>query len=146
MGQTKINILFPPCKFPPFKVFKFVLNSHSFLEFCNNEDVRCLFIFTKEPKNTLEASLSPPTGLRSKAMFFLKTNQASKLTKDNIKTDVVYTDCDTTSLTQLDLLSREVTKRSFRHHQQVCCGHNVLISWSVCTGLHVLFHFSLYTR
>ncbi|XP_033641709.1 dynein beta chain, flagellar outer arm-like [Asterias rubens] len=83
-------------------------NRHSFLEFCNNEDVRRLFIFTKEPKNTLEASLSPPTGLRSKAMFFLKTNQASKLTKDNIKTDVVYTDCDTTSLTQLDLLSREV--------------------------------------
>jgi dynein heavy chain len=83
-------------------------NRHSFLEFCNNEDVRRLFIFTREPKNTLVASLNPPTGVRTKAVFFLKTNQASKLTKDNIKTDVVYTDCDTTALAQLDLLAREV--------------------------------------
>lgn len=86
-----------------------LFNRHAFLEFCNNEDVRRLFVYTIPPKSTLVASLTPPQGVRSKAVFFLKTNQASKLTKDNIRTDVVFTDCETTALMQLDLLVREVT-------------------------------------
>ena len=90
-------------------VFALCLPRHAFLEFCNNEDVRRLFVYTTEPKYTLTASLTPPIGLRTKAVFFLKTNQASKLTKDNIRTDVVFTDCDTMALMQLDLLVREVS-------------------------------------
>ncbi|XP_033103095.1 dynein heavy chain 9, axonemal-like [Anneissia japonica] len=79
-----------------------------FMEFCNNEDIRRLFVYTKEPKTTLTVSISPPLKFHGKAMFFLKTNQASKLTKDNIREDVVYTDCNTIALNQLDLLAREV--------------------------------------
>ena len=98
------------------------------MEFCNNEDVRRLFIFTREPKNTLVASLSPPAGLRTKAVFFLKTNQASKLTKDNVKTDVVYTDCDTTALAQLDLLAKEV------------CGFSKLSNETLTVMVYIFHH------
>ncbi|XP_071959570.1 uncharacterized protein [Antedon mediterranea] len=79
-----------------------------FMEFCNNEDIRRLFVYCKEPKSTLVVSLHPPIKLLGKAMFFLKTNQASKLTKDNIREDVVYTDCNAVALNQIDLLAREV--------------------------------------
>eukprot|EP00057_Strongylocentrotus_purpuratus_P006394 XP_011660868.1 PREDICTED: dynein beta chain, flagellar outer arm [Strongylocentrotus purpuratus] len=83
-------------------------NRHAFLEFCNNEDVRRLFIYTREPKNTLVASLLPPQDVRSKGVIFIKTNQATKLTKENIRTDVVFSDSNKLVLNQLELLSKEL--------------------------------------
>jgi dynein heavy chain len=58
-------------------------NRLAFHEFMNNEDVRRLFIFTVPPRNIV-ASLHPPNELKSKSIFFLKTGDGTKLTKDNM--------------------------------------------------------------
>ena len=52
-------------------------------QFVNNEDVRKLFIYVRPPRQ-LVASLQPPYDLKSKNIFFLKTNVGVKLTKENI--------------------------------------------------------------
>ena len=52
-------------------------------QFVNNEDVRKLFIYVRPPRQ-LVASLQPPYDLKSKNIFFMKTNVGVKLTKENI--------------------------------------------------------------
>ena len=47
----------------------------------------------------------------------------------------------------LQVLKKNILMMHIKYyHQQVFCGHIVLISWSVCTGLNVWIRFSLYTH
>ncbi|VDI06318.1 Hypothetical predicted protein, partial [Mytilus galloprovincialis] len=58
-------------------------NRLAFYEFINNEDVRCLYVFNRPPKQIV-ASLIPPHEMKYKSIFFLKCNAGTKLTKENI--------------------------------------------------------------
>ncbi|XP_056010102.1 uncharacterized protein LOC125667097 [Ostrea edulis] len=81
-------------------------NRLAFYEFINNEDVRKLFVYSKERQ--IVASLIPPFDLKYKSIFFLKCNAGTKLTKENIGNEVFYIDCTNIPLEHLELLIREV--------------------------------------
>lgn len=66
-----------------FFLFSFFIFRLAFYEFINNEDVRCLYVFNRPPKQII-ASLIPPHELKYKSIFFLKCNAGTKLTKENI--------------------------------------------------------------
>ncbi|MGH0155256.1 UNVERIFIED_CONTAM: hypothetical protein FKN15_028958 [Acipenser sinensis] len=53
-------------------------------EFLRNEDIHGLFVFCKAATGALAASLTPPSDLQSKCVFFMKSKTASKLTAENI--------------------------------------------------------------
>ncbi|XP_078672103.1 uncharacterized protein LOC144911712 isoform X1 [Branchiostoma floridae x Branchiostoma belcheri] len=78
------------------------------VEYITNEDLRCLYIYAKSPKNGLQASLSPPAQLPAKAVFFLKTGTSVKLTKDNMDDNVIYIDGANMPLEHMDMLARDV--------------------------------------
>ncbi|XP_052060514.1 uncharacterized protein LOC127700861 isoform X4 [Mytilus californianus] len=82
-------------------------NRLAFYEFINNEDVRCLYVFNRPPKQIV-ASLIPPHEMKYKSIFFLKCNAGTKLTKENIGKEVFYLDCTNIPLEHLELIIREV--------------------------------------
>jgi len=78
-------------------------------EFCNSEDVKNLYIFSSTNQGGgLIASLSPPSTVRDKAMFFIKSHDIGKVTRDNILDDVAFCDCSNKPLDYLDTLTRDV--------------------------------------
>ncbi|XP_064650622.1 uncharacterized protein LOC135502065 isoform X3 [Lineus longissimus] len=99
-------------------------NRLAFHEFMNNEDVRRLFVFIVPPRNIV-ASLHPPPELKSKSIFFLKTGNGTKLTKDNMSDEVYYMDCSESTLQHIDLLTREVFL------PMLCVDQNVAINAGV---------------
>ncbi|CAH1797693.1 unnamed protein product [Owenia fusiformis] len=82
-------------------------NRLAFHEFINNEDVRRLFVFIRPPKQII-ASLQPPHDLTFKSIFFMKCGSGNKITKENIREEVYYTDCSDVPLEHIELLTREV--------------------------------------
>ena len=80
----------------------------AFLNFCNSSEARQLFIHVSERGGALHVAPSPPKSITEKALFFLKCSHASKLTKETITEDVVYTECSNLPLEHLELLVREV--------------------------------------
>ncbi|KAH9514965.1 hypothetical protein Btru_021540, partial [Bulinus truncatus] len=82
-------------------------NRLAFYEFVNNEDIKKLFVYKSHARQII-ASLQPPSELHSKSIFFLKCNPGTKLTKDNMETEVFYMDCSRVPLEHLELTIREV--------------------------------------
>lgn len=79
------------------------------LEFCNNEEARHLFIcFAGEGNKSLIALFKAVPVLRSNALFFIKSQSAAKITRDNINYDVFYCSCSCDVVLHLEILTREV--------------------------------------
>ena len=78
-------------------------------EFCNNEEVKQLFVFFTTPSGgSLVASISPASALREKSVFFVKAHNAGKLSRDNIVTDVTFCDCPHQPLSHLCKVTKDV--------------------------------------
>ena len=79
------------------------------LEFCNNVESRHLFIcFTGENSKGLVASFRAVAVLKSKALFFIKSQSAGKVTRDNINEDVFYSSCSDNVVKHFEILTREI--------------------------------------
>ena len=79
------------------------------LEFCNNVESRHLFIcFTGENGKSLVASFKAVTVLKSKALFFIKSQSAGKITRDNINEDVFYCSCSENVVEHFEILTKEI--------------------------------------
>lgn len=67
----------------------------AFLSFCNHSESRCLFVHLVRAEGgdgeVIQVSSSPPPHLNNKAMVFLKCSHASKLSRENLSQDVIYT-------------------------------------------------------
>lgn len=89
---------------------------HTFLfreamfEFCNNEEVKKLFIFssTSSAGKNLVASLTPPSSVREKSVYFVKIHDAGKLSRDKIITDVAFCDSSYQPLAHASTLTKDV--------------------------------------
>lgn len=78
-------------------------------EFCNNEEIKNLFIYSLfPPGGGLVASLTPPQTVREKAMFFVKSHSTGKVMRDNIMDEVAFCDCSNKPLNHLSTLLRDV--------------------------------------
>lgn len=77
--------------------------------FCNNGERRFLMIFSSNiPGEGLIASFKAPDQLSEKAMFFCKTYQANKLSRENITNVVGFCDCSRKPLKHLKRLVKDV--------------------------------------
>lgn len=67
----------------------------TFLSFCNHSESRCIFVHTTTAEGRdgelIQVSSSPPPHLSNKAIVFLKCSHASKLSRENLAQDVIYT-------------------------------------------------------
>ena len=91
----------------------------AFLDVCNNSEVRHLFIhLPSDGLGCIKLPRLPPSELSNKALFFLKCSNASRLSKENISEDVVYSECSQLPMEQLELVVREVylPMLSSQHH------------------------------
>ena len=73
----------------------------AFLAFCNHSESRKLFVYLSskdEGEGGITVSATPPRQLSDKALFFLKCSHASKLSRESIGQDVVYSECSTLPL------------------------------------------------
>ena len=79
-------------------------------EFCNNEDVKKLYIYSPTLSNAknLVASVTPPNSVREKSVYFVKNHDAGKLSRDNIVTDVAFCDCSQQPLSHATVLTKDV--------------------------------------
>ena len=79
-------------------------------EFCNNEEVKQLFVFSSLSPGGggMTASLTPPPALREKAMYFMKAHATTKITRDNVADSVAYCDCSNKPLEHVSMLTQEV--------------------------------------
>ncbi|XP_066025345.1 uncharacterized protein [Pocillopora verrucosa] len=79
-------------------------------EFCNNEEMKKLFIYysTSPAGKNLVASLTPPSSSKEKSVYFVKIHEAGKLSRDNIVTDVAFCDCSYQPLTHASTLTKDV--------------------------------------
>ena len=83
----------PSLSFPPLRT--------AFLAFCNHSEARKLFVYLSskdEGEGGITVSATPPRQLSDKALFFLKCSHASKLSRESIGQDVVYSECSTLPL------------------------------------------------
>lgn len=83
-----------------------------FLDFCNNSEVRHLFVHLPpdddEGAGTLCVSPHPPESLQTKALFFIKNSHTSRLNKDTISDEVACNECSEDPIEFLELVLREV--------------------------------------
>ena len=74
----------------------------AFLAFCNHSESRKLFVYLSSKdeggEGGITVSATPPRQLSDKALFFLKCSHASKLSRESIGHDVVYSECSTLPL------------------------------------------------
>lgn len=83
----------------------------AFLAFCNHSESRCLFVYLipdqrgeyAEGVGQIRISATPPQSLSDKALFFLKCSHASKLHRESMGFDVVYSECSSTPLSKLTI-------------------------------------------
>ena len=86
-----------------------------FLHFCNSGESRVLFV-QLPPADTegLEddedpcVSLQPPKRITEKAIMFIKCLHASKLSREEISSEVIVTECFKQPLNHLELITREI--------------------------------------
>ena len=64
----------------------------AFLSFCNHSDSRRLFVYPSH-EGRVCVSATPPRRLDEKALFFLKAAHASRLSRESMQEDVVYSEC-----------------------------------------------------
>ena len=66
----------------------------TFLSFCNHTESRCIYVHVVSQEGgegeVIKVSSSPPTRVNDKAMVFLKCSHASKLNRENLSQDVIY--------------------------------------------------------
>ena len=88
----------------------FFLSREAMFEFCNNEEVKKLFIFfsTSSGGKNLVASLHPPNSVQEKSVYFVKIHNAGKLSRDNIVTDVAFCDSSYQPLSHASTLTKDV--------------------------------------
>ena len=86
------------------------LSREAMFEFCNNEEVKKLFIFfsTSSGGKNLVASLHPPSSVQEKSVYFVKIHNAGKLSRDNIVTDVAFCDSSYQPLSHASILTKDV--------------------------------------
>ena len=86
------------------------LSREAMFEFCNNEEVKKLFIFfsTSSGGKNLVASLHPPSSVQEKSVYFVKIHNAGKLSRDNIVTDVAFCDSSYQPLSHTSTLTKDV--------------------------------------
>ena len=86
------------------------LSREAMFEFCNNEEVKKLFIFfsTSSGGKNLVASLHPPSSVQEKSVYFVKIHNAGKLSRDNIVTDVAFCDSSYKPLSHASTLTKDV--------------------------------------
>lgn len=82
-------------------------------EFCNNEEVHQLFVFSSQSLAAagglvLEASISPPSAICDKSMYFLKAVGCGKIIRENIADEVAFCDCSNKPLEHISILAKEV--------------------------------------
>lgn len=69
----------------------------AFLAFCNHSEARRIFIHLtsedSEEEGQIRVDTAPPKTLSEKSLFFLKCSHASKLSRESIGQDVVYSEC-----------------------------------------------------
>lgn len=65
----------------------------AFLAFCNRSESRKIFIHLTTDEGQIQVNTSPPKTLSDKSLFFLKCSHASKLNRESIGEDVVYSEC-----------------------------------------------------
>jgi hypothetical protein len=109
-------------------------------EFCNNEERRYLMIFSSNvPGEGLIASFKAPHNIAEKAMFFCKTNQVNKLSRDNIANDVGFCDCSRKPLKHLKRLVKDVylPVLSIEHGGSVSADKLMDLLHRVVANLHV---------
>ena len=74
----------------------------AFLAFCNHSESRKLFVYLSSKdeggEGGITVSATPPRQLSDKALFFLKCSHASKLSRESIGHNVVYSECSTLPL------------------------------------------------
>eukprot|EP00794_Sanderia_malayensis_P011161 gene11161-12333_t len=81
----------------------------SLLEFCNNEEVRHLYIsFSGENNKNLVASFKASATLNQKTLLFIKFQNAAKITRDNINNDVFHCSTSTNTIQYLEIVTKEV--------------------------------------
>ena len=88
----------------------FFLSREAMFEFCNNEEVKKLFIYfsTSSGGKNLVASLHPPNSVQEKSVYFVKIHNAGKLSRDNIVTDVAFCDSSYQPLSHASTLTKDV--------------------------------------
>ena len=86
------------------------LSREAMFEFCNNEEVKKLFIFFSmlSGGKNLVASLHPPNSVQEKSVYFVKIHNAGKLSRDNIVTDVAFCGSSYQPLSHASTLTKDV--------------------------------------
>ncbi len=81
----------------------------AFLAFCNHSESRRLFVYlipeerseyATEWVGQIRVSATPPRHLSDKALFFLKCSHASRLHRESMGFDVVYSECSSLPLSK----------------------------------------------
>ena len=109
-------------------------------EFCNNEEKRYLLVYSSNVTGEgLVASFKAPIHLAEKAMFFVKTHLANKLSRDNIADDVGFCDCSKKPLKQLKRLVKDVylPLLSIEHGGSVSADKLMDLLHRIVANLHV---------
>ncbi len=87
----------------------YIFYRRSLLEFCNNEESRHLYIsFSGDNNKHLVASFKASPVLHQKTLLFIKSQNAAKITRDNINDEVFYCSCSANIIHYLEIITKEV--------------------------------------
>ncbi len=85
----------------------------AFLAFCNHSESRRLFVHLPGERSqdvggegVMRVTSDPPGQLSDKSLVFLKCSHASKLSRESIAEDVVYSECSRLPLQHMELVMR----------------------------------------
>ena len=105
-------------------MLSFFISRSAFLDFCNNSEVRHLFVhLPSETTGSLRVSIQPPNTFTDKALFFLKSNNASRLNKETISEEVACSECSPNPVDHLELVIRVVYLPILADHSGL--GHGI---------------------
>ena len=79
-----------------------------FLAFCNHSESRRIFIHVTGDEDQIRVDSSPPRALSDKLLFFLKCSHASKLNRESIGHDVVYSECSRVPLVSFGTIEERI--------------------------------------
>jgi len=93
-----------------FFFFFFFTSRAALLAFCNHSEARKLYVYQglerqefsrEDSTGPIVASPTPPKSLRQKALIFMKCTNASRLSRENMGGDVVYSECSKLPICEL---------------------------------------------
>ncbi|KAL5499629.1 hypothetical protein EMCRGX_G011081 [Ephydatia muelleri] len=98
-------------------------NRAALLSFCNNSEARCLYVYLpSDAEGSIQISSRAPQIVTDKSIIFLKCYHAAKLNRENISSDVAYSECSKLPLEHLKLVTKEV------YLPLLCAHHNSPVS------------------